>query len=155
MTDQEILAVKEALYNYCQAQVNNRIREAEDAMASARSTSEGETKSSAGDKYETTREMMQQEIARNEAQLLASGKLRYALQQIKTDFVNDTVQEGSLVFTEQGNFYIAISLGETEALGKKYFSISPASPLGAKMITKKAGETVAFNGKSYKITAVY
>ncbi len=51
--------IKEQLYNYCMTHINNRINNIEDILRSIKEAKNNETKSSAGDKYETSRAMMQ------------------------------------------------------------------------------------------------
>lgn len=146
---------KKNLYAACERYIAERIAAAENAIESAKNTSQNDTKSSAGDKYETTREMMQQEISQNEKQLLEAGKLKYALSLVKTDFEHDVAQPGSIVHTSNGHFYMAISAGQMRVAGKNYQAISPASPLGQKMNWAKKGDKISFNGKEYMITGVF
>ena len=77
--------LKEKLLKKCFEAVDERIKSAENAIISAKEASQDDTKSSAGDKYETTREMMQQEISRNEAQLYEAKKLKHSLLQIQSN----------------------------------------------------------------------
>ena len=65
--------LKKKLYDLCIAYVQGRMDEAKLAIDEAQKASNDDTKSSAGDKYETGREMMQQETDRNMAQLNASA----------------------------------------------------------------------------------
>ena len=53
-------ALKIELYNLCLKYVADSIGEIEAAIADRREAMHNETKSSMGDKYETTREMLQQ-----------------------------------------------------------------------------------------------
>lgn len=55
-----------------------------EAIVAAQQASTEDTKSSAGDKYETGRAMMQQEQDRNSAQLNEANKLMVALNRIST-----------------------------------------------------------------------
>ncbi|MDQ1139553.1 hypothetical protein [Pedobacter agri] len=57
--------LKNQLFQLCFTFIQNRIENIEYSMLQARQASNDDTKSSAGDKYETTREMMQQEMDRN------------------------------------------------------------------------------------------
>ena len=75
------------------------------------SSANEETKSSAGDKYETTREMIQQEIEKHSSSLAEAVKQKQFLQQITTGKRYEKIQPGSLVITDKNNFYIAISAG--------------------------------------------
>ena len=57
--------IKQELYKQCKNYVSNCIDTAQKAIDDAVESANDDTKSSAGDKYETGREMMQQEIDRN------------------------------------------------------------------------------------------
>jgi len=146
--------IKQQLYQLCAEQIKQRITDAETAIAEARKASENDTKSSAGDKYETGRAMMQQEIDLNSRQLLESRKLQTQLQQINADTEHSVAQAGSLVKTDHENFYLAVSAGALFIDGKRYYAISVASPIGLQLKGKKAGETFKMNGKEFRILKV-
>ena len=128
--------------------------EAEKAFKAAEQASNDDTKSSAGDKYETGRAMMQQEKDRNTTQLNEANKLMVALNRISTKGSSLTVDTGSLVITNNGKFYIAISAGILAVDGENYFAVSPASPIGIKLKGLKVGDGFELNGKKYKVEDV-
>ncbi len=146
--------IKQQLYQIVAEQISARIKDAETAIAEARKASENDTKSSAGDKYETGRAMMQQEIDLNSRQLSEARKLQSQLQQINPDTIHSIAQAGSLVETDQGNFYLAVSAGAMFIDGKKYYAISVASPIGLQLKVKQVGESFKLNGKAFKILKV-
>ena len=150
-----MIALKQNLYNQCVEYVEQRILTADNAIKSARESANDDTKSSAGDKYETGRAMMQQEIDNNTLQLIEARKLKQILELIQPDKETENVQLGSLVITNKGNFYIAISAGQLATDENIYFAISSASPIGAKLMTQKAGAKFNFNGKDFCILNVY
>jgi len=150
-----LISLKVKLHSLCQAYVEQRIDTAQKAIAASQASANEESKSSAGDKYETGRAMAQLEIEKNSVQLAEAQKLKVALSQIKLDQPTDTVQSGSLVITNQGNFYIMISAGQFTIDSISYFCISPASPIGSKLISLKAKEQFSFNNKTYQIEKVY
>src|ERR1700743_880989 len=113
--------IKEQLHNLCVAYVQNRMQAAEDAFRAAEQASNDDTKSSAGDKYETGRAMMQQEKDRNTIQLNEANKLMVAMNLIGTKSTPDVVETGSLVITDNGRFYLAISAGTLVVDGVSYF----------------------------------
>lgn len=127
---------------------------AQQAIISAEQSAAQDTKSSAGDKYETGREMLQQEKDRGMAQLTEANKLLIAINRISTAGKSTKVEEGSVVKTNNGNFYIAISAGVLTVAGESFFAISAAAPIGAKMQGCKAGDEFVMNGKAYLISAV-
>jgi len=146
-----MIAIKQQLYNLCVAYVQNRMHEAEDAFRAAEQASNDDTKSSAGDKYETGRAMMQQEKDRNTIQLNEANKLMVALNLIGTKTTSATVETGSLVITNNGSFYLAISAGILQIDSVNYFAVSPASPIGMKLKGLKTGDGFDLNGKQYII----
>ncbi|MBC8052318.1 MAG: 3-oxoacyl-ACP synthase [Sphingobacteriaceae bacterium] len=143
--------LKRALLEKCSQYVEERIKSAENAITSAKEASQDDTKSSAGDKYETTREMMQQEISRNEAQLYEAMKLKHQLSQISIDKSSDSIQNGSVAITDNGNFFISISAGLLTIENESFFAISSFSPIGKQLIGLRTGGMFSFNSKDYTI----
>jgi transcription elongation GreA/GreB family factor len=146
--------LKEKLHALCTTFVQQRMDNAQQAIISAEQSAAQDTKSSAGDKYETGREMLQQEKNRGMAQLTEANKLMIALKRISTNGKAAKVEEGSVVKTDKGNFYIAISAGTLLLDDESYFAISAASPIGAKMLGCKVGDEFGLNGKGYKINSI-
>jgi transcription elongation GreA/GreB family factor len=124
------------------------------AIQTAQLSANEETKSSAGDKYETGRAMAQLEIENNSAQLRESMKLKQVLEQISFDQKSTYVQIGSLVTTNQGIFYIAISAGQFVIEDETYFAISAASPIGQKLMGLRVDASFTFNKKEFCITHI-
>ena len=61
---------------------------------------------------------------------------------------------GSIVHTTNGNFYIAVSAGNIIVDDKKYYIISPSSPIGMQLKGKKEGDICMMNGKSFTVIEV-
>jgi transcription elongation GreA/GreB family factor len=146
--------IKAQLYQLCFNFIQKRIENIEYSLQQARQASNDDTKSSAGDKYETTREMMQQEMDRNSKLLYEAGQQKIALQQIENVEAANISKNGSLVITSEGSFYISISAGELLLVGQKYYAISQAAPIGKVLIGKKIGESFKFNGKEYVVKEI-
>ena len=147
-------ALKSQLFQLCLTFIQNRIENIEYSMQQARQASNDDTKSSAGDKYETTREMMQQEMDRNSKLLYEAGQQKIALQQIENVDAAKEVKNGSLVLTSKGNFYISISAGEISANEQKFIAVSQAAPIGRVFIGSKTGDEITFNGNKYLIKQI-
>lgn len=145
------LTVKQKLYALCQKYVSDRIEAARQAIADAQNSANEETKSSSGDKYETGRAMAQLEIEKIAHQLHESVKLKSILEPIRLDVSPATAQMGSLVVTDRGAFFLAISLGKVEIDGELYVIISPASPLGKQLFGAKEGDTRTLNNQTYHV----
>ena len=149
------LKVKKELYDLCQKYVDEKIKNASDAIENAQKSANEETKSSVGDKYETGRSMLQMERNKFEIQLKESLLLKEFLDQINVGSVNEKVIPGSVVITENANYFIAINSGKQQIDGKTYFTISLASPVGKILSGKTEGDQMNFNGKSFKIVKIY
>jgi hypothetical protein len=145
---------KSALYQACLNFIHQRIDTANTALEQAREASNDDTKSSAGDKFETTREMMQQDIFRNKRLLADAEQNLNLLKSLEEVPVTDFVKNGSLVTTSQGIFYISISAGQLIVEGKTVFAISAVSPVGQLMQGKKVNEVFTFNQKDFKIESI-
>ena len=101
---------KSKILELVKQKVSQKIQILENLIAETRE-SNNDTKSSMGDKYETSREMLQQEINNLQVQLNENMKSLQILNSIRTN-LHKTVGLGSFVQTEKGKFFIAVSLGE-------------------------------------------
>ncbi|MDE5449657.1 hypothetical protein, partial [Elizabethkingia meningoseptica] len=101
--------------------------------------SNNDTKSSMGDKYETSREMLQQEINRLLSQLSEVNNQLDILRNMNTKPLT-VVGLGAYVETSMGNFYISESLGKINRDGVAVVAVSANAPLVQAMLKKKAGE---------------
>lgn len=147
-------SLKLQLYNLCLAYVNRRIDTAQSAITTSREAANNDTKSSAGDKYETGRAMMQQDIDHNTLQLQEAIKLQLVLEKLNPEQNSSIVQAGSLVFTNHGNFYIAVSAGTLSIEELSYYAISFLSPIGTCLMGLKEGASFVFNGKTFKVEKI-
>lgn len=138
--------IKKQLFEACKNYVENRLKTIRDAMADAQSSANSETKSTAGDKHDTSRAMMQLAAEQNGKHLAEAEKLEQTLHLLDTENTYKTVKFGSLVQASNGNFYIAISAGKIELDGIVYFAISPGSPIGQALNGLKEGDSATFNG---------
>ena len=114
-----------------------------------------EEKNSAGDKYETSRETMTQDLNSLEKQI-KQGKMDleelYRLQAIKD--TPPTIQEGALVQLGADWFLLAVSIGQVKVGDKQVFLLSKNSPLGDLLVGKKKNEAIQFRGKPQTITTL-
>ena len=148
-------SLKQLLYQRCQLHVQQRIDTARQAMEAAQEAANSESKSSAGDKYETGRAMAQLERDRH-AQLLAEARnVERDLNHINPEKAYETVQPGSLAVTDRGAFFISIGAGKLTLDGADYFAVSAASPIGKALAGRKAGDIVTFNKLPYQVLGVY
>ncbi len=149
--------LKEKLYAHCQSWIDEKIELAKTTIANAQSSANEETKSSAGDKYETGRAMAQMEVDKGLIQLAEANKLRSTLGLYSPDTINTDkiIRLGSLVHTDQGRFYISISAGKVVIEGHSVICLSAQSPLGAQLMGLSTGHTFVFNNLTYAIREIY
>lgn len=145
---------KRYLYEHCVEFLNRRIETAREAIRIAQESANDETKSSAGDKYETGRAMMQLEIEKNATQLEEALKQKKILGSINIELQPLKIQNGSLVKTDQGNFFLAISVGLVVIEDRSFAVVSAQSPIGSRLIGLKPGDTFSFGNKTYKISQI-
>ncbi len=145
--------LKKQLYQLSEDYILKRIHNAEKAMKAAQDAANDDTKSSAGDKFETTRAMMHMEIEKNGKQLEEAFKIQNQLKQIKIKDC-EIVEESALVKTDKGTFFFCISLGKLIHENQTYFVLSLFSPLGVLFNKKRVGDQVNFNGQHYMILSV-
>lgn len=110
-----------------------------------------DTKSSAGDKYETGREMTQIELNKLETQLVKTKLLLSDL--LKADVLKtySNIDFGAIVYTDKENYFLSIPYGKVKIENEEFFAISMASPIGSLLKGKKTGEIISFNGREIKI----
>ncbi len=144
-------SLKANLFTYCTDYVMERITRLKTEIKKTQSSANEETKSSAGDKYETGRAMAQLEIGKNTVQLHEAERLLGMLQAIHIDLVSEIIIPGSLVTTSKGVFYISISIGLITLQDKPYFVVAPDSPIGKLLMGKKVGDVVSWNNNTYTI----
>jgi len=101
---------KAQLHQHCLALLTERIRELEEAVANVQESRNNETKSSAGDKYETSRAMMQQEEDKLLARLDNTRQMQLQLQQLNPTQQQESAEMGALITTNQRTYYLGVSL---------------------------------------------
>jgi hypothetical protein len=113
-----------------------------------------DTKSSAGDKYETSRAMSQQELDKLGTQLKEVARQLSLIPQLQETTDLRTAQNGSLVTTDNGLFFIGLPIGQLTINGKTVFCVSPTAPIAQQLLGLKAGKSCEMNGKRYVIDQV-
>ncbi len=114
-----------------------------------------ETKSTAGDKHDTSKSMMQLEQEKLGQQLELLLRQRKILESIDATRRSQVVEFGSIVYTKAGNFFIAISAREVSIDSESFVPVSLQSPLAMALAKHKAGDVVEFNYKIYDISSVH
>ncbi|MGJ3234566.1 3-oxoacyl-ACP synthase [Marivirga sp.] len=143
--------MKEKILDFCKNELDAKKVEISKEIASIMESIGSDTKSSAGDKYETGREMMNQEKDKLQSQLVNINRQLGTLHQINPLEKYDTVNFGALVKTSMAIYFISISYGKMTIDGEEVFLISAITPLAQQMMGKKAGDKLDWNGKEILI----
>ncbi|MBM77550.1 MAG: 3-oxoacyl-ACP synthase [Crocinitomicaceae bacterium] len=144
-------SIKQSIKSEILNQLELKIQEITDAIKSAEISRDADSKSSAGDKHETSRAKIQTEIDQLSKQLFNAQKQKNDLLNIDTDQTNSLANVGSLVETNKGYFYISIGWGRIQMQNENYFVISLGSPIGMLLKNKKKGDSFQFRNTEYCI----
>jgi hypothetical protein len=139
------LNIKQKLYKACLLFVNSRLATVTSIISSNKKALFSETKSSAGDKHETGRAMLQLEMEKAGQQLAAINQMKATLTKINIEKTSKNISLGSLIITNKYNYYLAISAGKIVFDGDEYFAISTNSPIGKELLGKTVGNIISFN----------
>ncbi len=144
---------KEELVELCMEKCLSRLQNIQSAMETAQDAIINDTKSSMGDKYETSREMAQQEISRLQHQL---SQAQLDIEKLKSLNLkpSQTVLVGSIIETSQFDYFIAISIGPLKINDRTIMVVSKESPIGNILMGKQTSDMINFNGKSLTINRI-
>ena len=128
----DAIEIKKQLLKKCKEYVDLRILTAKQTMDHAQLAANGEEKSSAGDKYETSRAMSHLEKDMHARQLMNNMQELAVLRAVNVDAVYSTVATGAFVKCEIVSFFIAAGLGKQLVDKVPIIFLSPESPLAKK-----------------------
>ena len=145
------MTIKKELYNLCLEFTNSRLQTIQKTIVEIQESLTSETKSSAGDKHETGRAMLQLEREKAGNQLAEIIKIKETLSRIDIKKSRKTVGLGSVIYTTKANYYLAISAGELNLNSVDFYAISPSTPIGQLLIGKTVGDEIVFRNQNFKI----
>ena len=143
------------LHQHCINILKNRIIGIEEAMDAAQIAANSEEKSSAGDKYETSRAMSHREKDMQGRQLVSNQSELAALAAIDCNKINTLINAGSLVSCNKIQFFIVAGLGKITFEDQLIYLVSPQAPIAKNLIGKQVGDEIVFNNTSIVITEIF
>ncbi|EIJ38162.1 Transcription elongation factor [Galbibacter orientalis DSM 19592] len=150
---------KELLISKCQELLNQRLYQVQKAIATIEESFASETKSSAGDKHETGRAMLQLEREKAGNRLREIENMLHAFSRINYDKSseekNQKVKVGSLIKTNLASYFIAVSLGQLTVQNEDIYCISAQSPIGQLLLGKTINDDVSFQSSKIKILEIH
>lgn len=146
--------MKIQVIEYIKLQLDERMQASWNAMQAAQASANEESKSSAGDKYETARAMGQLDRDMYARQYEQARQERVLIERIEPLHTPLHVSLGALVHTSMGFFFIAVSLGSIKVQGETVMVVSSQSPIGALLMGKVVGDSFDFRGKKHQIQQI-
>ncbi len=145
---------KQKLFDHIQYLLSERKEEVLQAIASAKESRDSDSKSSVGDKHETSRAQAQIEIDKLEIQLDKALHLEKEFSTIHWEKEHQQVEMGSLVFTNHENYFISVGIGKIELESETFYAISLASPMGKALQGKKSGDQLTFHERKILVKEI-
>ena len=149
-----MMTIKEQLHKECKQFLDSRFLAVTGRIENIQVSLQSETKSSAGDKHETGRAMLQLEREKAGNQLKDIQVQQERFSKVNIHSKSDVVCLGSLVKTNVATYFIAISVGKIVINDITYFAISPSSPIGRILLGTIVGEEFVFNGVVQTVTDI-
>ncbi len=144
--------LKEQLLEFCREYLKNKEQSLLEQQEELQESLTKETKSSAGDKYETGRAMLQLEREKLGFRLHELEKSKNTLSQVKIHTNKDRITVGSLFWTDKHCYFIAISAGKCKIQESTVFCISAQTPIALQALGKQLGQTFIINGVTHIVT---
>ena len=146
--------LKEKLHKQCQDALNQRLEAIKSTISDIQNSLQSETKSTAGDKHETGRAMLQLEREKAGNQLAELQKQIGILHKINPEMSYSKVALGSLVKTTVSNYFIGVSVGEITIENETFYAISLSTPIGQLLVSKGVGDDIQFRMQKFTITDI-
>ena len=150
----KMMNIKTELLETCKKFVENRFKTVQEILLSFQNDLQSETKSSAGDKHETGRAMLQLEMEKTSQQLIGIKQMISVLDKIDISKKSKKIHLGSIVFTEKDSYFLSISAGKIILNNEVFYAISTSSPIGKLLLGKQENEQFSFNGNTLKIQKI-
>lgn len=155
MPSEKHLALSELkiqVHKACREQLKQSLSNLDRALRDSREALSAEAKSTAGDKHETGRAMVQLEMEKLGGQLLQAERQLNLVKRLRPDERCQQFKPGALAKIAGSQYYfLGPALGEIKVEGKTIYALSVASPLAQAMLGKKAGDSFTFRGKVMQV----
>lgn len=148
------MITKGEILSHCRQVLTEKIQLLKAKLNELVEDAENDSKSSAGDKHETARAMMQLEQEKLITQLSESERQLDVLSTINPEHKLDSIRTGALVETGKGILFFAIPLGRITIGKTDIMVISSQAPLAKIMLNARSNQSVSFNGTEYQIKSI-
>ena len=149
----ESIATKREVHRLLLSKIGMDADSLNDALKSIQLSANDETKSSAGDKYETGRAMAQLEIEKLGGLVQEKEKNLALVSNLSLENTSE-IKPGALVKTSMGWFYVSVNGGEIKTAAGVVTCVSPASPLVIAMRGKMPGDVFRLMQNEHRIESI-
>ena len=131
--------------------IQSNINELESIQRRLYNDKSDETKSVVGDKYETSRAMVQMEEDQIKHKIGLFHQKYSKVKMLDTSQKLEVIGPGAIVKMEIGSFYISVAEKSLIIENNKVYFISPESPLAVSLRGKVKDTAFEFNGRKLKV----
>ncbi len=146
---------KKEIFRLIFLSVSEKIKRLQQHLLELRTSAANETKSTAGDKFETALAMLQTEQNNTNKQLQALLEQKAILENIPAQQKYNRVCLGCIVQTPDAFFYISIASAKIIVDGHIVYPVSSLSPLAKLLSGCKTGDSKILNGITYIIKKIF
>ncbi|MDR0802712.1 hypothetical protein [Fluviicola sp.] len=145
---------KAKLFRHVSVLITEKISHLQQDISDLQKDIAEDSKSSAGDKFETSREMAQQELQKISSQLAGQLRLKNLIESQDTE-TPSIIKVGTLAITSSGVFLVGIPIGKVLFENTPVTGIGVSAPLGQLLLNKSENDQFSFNGQSFRIEKIY
>lgn len=145
---------KQAFIQECIRHLREKLQAIEGEQSSLTADASAQGKSTAGDKHDTAMAMAHLAQEQNNQLLLTLTKQLQIYLQPQWRQTYSSIAPGSFVITDQGHYFILQAIGNIVFNGHVVHTLSIASPLGQKLLHKKAGDQIELGDRKFAIQGV-
>ncbi len=149
-----LAGLKEKLVDNCVGVLEDKLHALDKELALLQKSANEETKSNAGDKYETGRAMVmleKEKLVKQKEQVFLQLK---PLKSIDASKELRKVGLGAIVITSGSNYFISSGVGPVDVDEVSFLAVSAMAPITQAMLDKEEGHTFSFNGNEFKINKI-
>lgn len=135
--------------------VSEKIQELKQEILDLQDAMNSDGKSTVGDKHETNRAIIQNEIEQLGKQLNSHEQHLRIFKGIDFDHKHDDVESGSFVITNKYHLFLGISIGKINIEGDDVQFVSMESPIAQALLRKKVGDEIEFHDEKIKVMEIH
>jgi len=145
------MSLKQKVFTSCIKLLDTKIEALKKELMELQQGVENDSKSSAGDKHETARAMMQIEYEKLSVMLNDQLYKKSDLEKTDIKSVTGKIKNGSLVKTNYGYLFLGPTVGKIIVDDIAVMTVSLQSPIGLKLSGQKVGNSIEVNGMNYVV----